>query len=417
MKDILAEIISIGDEILYGQILDTNSQWISFELDKAGIKTVRKTTVPDLEPEILKAFSEAESRADIVLITGGLGPTNDDLTKPALARYFDASLVINPQALKELEALFERRGFKMTVLNRRQAELPDKCRMISNTAGTAAGMWFEKNGKVFISMPGVPHEMKTMMRDIVVPDLVHFFNPPALFHKMILTVGIGESWLADKIKDWESQLPAHIKLAYLPNYGQVRLRLTASGNDPEQLKTDVAIEVEKVCPLIEKHIFGYDNETLEQKIGELLSQESKTLALAESCTGGFLSHTITSVPGSSRYFQGAIIPYSNELKIKQLGIKAATIENYGAVSEETVHEMANNVRELLRADIGISSSGIAGPGGGTPEKPVGTVWIALADGYQTITKKLSLTSDRMVNINLTCVAALNLLRESLSKKN
>lgn len=407
---ITAEVITIGDEILYGQILDTNTQWISMELDQIGVKIVRKTTVGDEEGEILRVFSEAEERADIVLITGGLGPTNDDLTKPALAKFFNSDISMNSQALKEVEALFAYRGFELTEANRLQAALPDKCTMISNPVGTAPGMWFERNNKVFISMPGVPHEMKTMMHKSVLPMLKNFFKTPVIYHKMIKTVGIGESWLADKIKIWENNLPTHIKLAYLPGVSQVRLRLTATGESLDILKKEVNEQIESLVPIIDKYIFGYDNDSLEEVVGRLLLQQNKTLATAESCTGGALAQKITSIAGSSNYFLGGIIPYHNNAKQEILKVDTSILQNFGAVSEETVLKMAENVRELFKSDIGISSSGIAGPSGGTPEKPVGTVWIGYCDDTKSVAKKLSLGKERNINIQIATVAILNLIR-------
>lgn len=413
MKTINAEIITIGDEILYGQITDTNGQWISSELDKIGLKTVQKTTVGDTEKAILTALSEAETRADLILITGGLGPTNDDLTKPCLAKYFDCKITMHAQALEELTAIFNHIGREVTELNRQQAALPECCKMISNKVGTAAGMWFEKGKKIFVSMPGVPHEMKTMMTEFIIPDLQEFFHTPVIYHRIIKTVGIGESWLADKIKLWEDNLPEHIKLAYLPNLGQVRLRLTAIGSEIKTLENEVASEVEKVKPLIEKYIYGYDLDQLEEVVGRHLRAQGKTISCAESCTGGSVTQAITSIPGSSDYFIGALIPYSNEMKVKLLGVSADTIEKYGAVSEATVKEMAQRVKEMFGSNIGVASSGIAGPTGGTEEKPVGTVWVALANEEAIITKKLSLFRNRNLNIKMSTVAILNLIRQTL----
>ena len=410
-----AEILTIGDEILYGQITDTNSQWMSAELDKVGIKTVRKTTVSDTREDILQSFKEAESRADIVLITGGLGPTNDDLTKPCLAEYFNCEVEINKKALEEVTAFFASKGRELTPVNRLQAALPICCEMVSNILGTAPGMWFERNGKVFVSMPGVPHEMKRMMTDTIIPKLQEVFNTDVIYHRLVKTIGIGESWLADQIQDWEQNLPAHIKLAYLPSTGEVKLRLTAIGNDREELKAEVANQVASLHLLVGKYIYGYDQDSIESAIGNLLKSHNKTIALAESCSGGYVSHLISRIPGSSAYFRGAIVPYHNDAKIGILEVKKETLEAHGAVSEQTVHEMANNVRGKLGADIGIATSGIAGPTGGTPEKPVGTVWIAFADGKQTITKKLQLWKDRQVNIRATAAAVLNLVRISLSE--
>jgi nicotinamide-nucleotide amidase len=413
MKTILAELLTIGDEILYGQIVDTNSQWMSVELDKVGIKVIRKTTVGDQEDEILTAFAEAENRADIVLITGGLGPTSDDLTKPLLAKYFNCDLQINEEALAEVTEFFVSRGRKLTEMNRQQAALPTACSKITNPIGTAPGMWFEKKGKVFMSMPGVPHEMKKMMTERVIPKLLETFKMPVIVHQLVRTVGIGESFLAEKISNWENALPPSIKLAYLPSLGEVKLRLTAFGDDKEQLRSMIDHQVELLKPIAGEYIYGLGEEGLEISIGKLLKQKGLTLAVAESCTGGYLSHLITSVPGSSDYFLGSIIPYGYEIKMRQLGVKPEILEQNGAVSEPTIIEMANLVRAKFNTSIGVATSGIAGPGGATPDKPVGTVWIAYSDKHHTVTKKLQLSKDRMINIKLSSAAVLNLIRLNL----
>ncbi len=413
MKKILAELLTIGDEILYGQIVDTNSQWMSVELDKVGIKVIRKTTVGDVESEILTALAEAEKRADIVLITGGLGPTSDDLTKPLLAKYFNCGLVINEEALREVTEFFKSRGRELTEINRQQAALPTACEKITNPNGTAPGMWFNKNGKIFMSMPGVPHEMKKMMTDSVIPKLKETFNTPVIYHRVIRTIGLGESYLAEKISDWEKALPDHIKLAYLPSLGEVKLRLTSFGDSNEQMEREVSELTEKLKLLIGQFIFGYGDDPIEVVIGKTLREKKLTLSVAESCTGGYLSHLITSVPGSSDYFLGSMIPYAYEIKMRQLGVKPETLEKYGAVSEPTISEMASVVRARFNTDIGVATSGIAGPGGATPDKPVGTVWIAYSDKHQTVTKKLQLSKDRAINIRMASVAVLNLIRLSL----
>jgi nicotinamide-nucleotide amidase len=415
MKPILAELLTIGDEILYGQIVDTNSQWMSVELDKVGIKVIRKTTVGDREDEILTAFAEAERRADIILITGGLGPTSDDLTKPLLAKYFNCELKIHEEALAEVTEFFVSRGRELTETNRRQAALPSCCTKITNPIGTAPGMWFEKNGKVFMSMPGVPHEMKKMMTERVIPKLLQTFKMPVITHKVIRTVGIGESMLADKIESWEKTLPPHIKLAYLPSLGEVKLRLTGFGDSPQALQKEIDDLTEKLLPLAGEYIYGYGEESLEVAIGKKLREKKLTLSIAESCTGGYLSHLITSVPGSSDYFLGSMIPYAYEIKMRQLGVKPEILEKYGAVSEPTIIEMANIVRAKFNTDIGVATSGIAGPGGATPDKPVGTIWIAYSDKHHTVTKRLHLSKERMINIRMSSAAVLNLIRLSLPK--
>ena len=415
MKKILAEILTIGDEILYGQITDTNSQWISSELDQLGIHVIRKTTVGDTEEDILRAFAEAENRADILLITGGLGPTNDDLTMPMLAKYFDSEIRLDEEVLNHVQHFFESRGRKFTELNRRQALVPEIAEVLHNELGTAPGTWYERNHKVFVSMPGVPHEMKNLMKKQVLPRLQEVFHTPVIYHKLIKTVGIGESFLADIIKDWEEALPQHISLAYLPSVGHVKLRLTAIGENREQLKQDVHSQIDALIPLAGKFIYGYNDTTLEKAVGELLLKQGKTIALAESCTGGYVQHKLTTIPGSSGYFQGGVVPYHNDHKINLLDIDPDILSNYGAVSEECVKAMAENVRKKFGADVGAATSGIAGPGGGTPEKPVGTVWIAYADGVKTIAKKLQLTKNRVLNIEISQISVLNLVRKSLQE--
>jgi nicotinamide-nucleotide amidase len=412
-RTILAELLTIGDEILYGQIVDTNSQWMSVELSNVGIKVIRKTAVGDQEDEIVGAFAEAEKRADIVLITGGLGPTNDDLTKPCLAKYFDCKLEMHQEALAEVTAFFVQRGRELTEVNRQQAALPVCCEKITNSLGTAPGMWFDRNGKVFVSMPGVPHEMKRMMSDIIIPKLKKRFATPVIHHKVIRTVGIGESFLAEKIAEWENSLPKHIKLAYLPNLGEVKLRLTSVGDSIEALSAEAEELTKKLHERVGQFIYGYGEDPLEVAVGNMLRDNKLTVSVAESCTGGYLSHLITSVPGSSEYFLGSMIPYAYEIKMRQLGVKPETLEQYGAVSEQTIIEMANLVRAKFTTDIGVATSGIAGPGGATPEKPVGTVWIAYSDKHQTITRKLQLSKERMLNIKMASVAVLNLIRQTV----
>ncbi|RYU93074.1 competence/damage-inducible protein A [Emticicia agri] len=419
MRPILAEVVTIGDEILYGQITDTNTQWMSTQLDKIGIKTVRKSSVGDQEDKILQILEEAESRADIILLTGGLGPTKDDITKKTLCKYFDDELIINEDALGFITEFFTKRGRPMTELNRQQAMVPKKCIYLANKTGTAPGMWFEKSmgsgkGKIFVSMPGVPHEMKYLMANEVIPRLKKYFETPIIYHKMIRTIGVGESFLAEKIEKWEDSLPAHIKLAYLPSFGQVRLRLTGMGENEETLKQEVQNEVDKVLPMIQSFVFGYDDDDLEVALGKLLKSKNKTISAAESCTGGFISHLFTKVPGSSAYFMGSVVSYANAVKINVLGVKPETIENHGAVSEETVMQMAEGVRALMKTDFAIATSGVAGPDGGTPEKPVGTLWIACAMEGRTIARKVQMSNQRETNINYGSVVAMNLLRKMLN---
>lgn len=417
MSTVTAEIIAIGDELLYGQIMDTNSHWISQELDAVGVRVVRKTTVGDNRTDILTAFEEASKRANLILITGGLGPTQDDLTKPLLAEYFGCEIVELPEAVAAVSAYFTRRGREMTRLNILQGHLPTCCTYVPNEVGTAPGMWFEQKGCYWMSMPGVPHEMKKLVKDFVLPKLSQVFDLPVIYHKLIKTAGIGESWLADLIKDWENALPSHIRLAYLPSLGHVKLRLTAFGEDKNLLAAAVEQQIQNILPTISNYVYGYNEETLETAVGKLLKNAGKTLALAESCSGGYISHLITTVPGSSNYLRGTVVPYHNDLKEQVLGVSSATLAQHGAVSEETVREMAAGIKKLFGADYGLASSGIAGPDGGTPDKPVGTVWIACAGPDFVEAKLLQLTQDRLINIQLTGVAVLNLLRICFLKHN
>jgi nicotinamide-nucleotide amidase len=410
MKIIYAEVITIGDEILYGQITDTNSKWISEELDKIGIKTIRKSSVGDQKQQILNILDESLQRADIVLITGGLGPTKDDITKKTLAEYFNDELVINAHAEAFIRGFFEKRGRPFTELNRQQAAIPSQCTYLHNATGTAPGMLFEHKGKVIVSMPGVPLEMKYLISNEVIPRIKSKFELPEIVHKIIRTIGLGESFLAERIENWEDSLPEHIKLAYLPSFGEVKLRLTGMGENRSKVEEQIQLEVNKLIPLIEEHIFSFENEEIEKSVGKILNESGTSLSVAESCTGGYLSHLLTSIPGSSAYFMGGVVSYSNEAKMDVLKVKQETLTKFGAVSEQTVIEMAEGVRKVMKTTYGIATSGIAGPDGGTDEKPVGTVWLAVTDGKQTLTKKLSLGKIRIVNIEYSAKAALNFLR-------
>lgn len=411
MKLIKAEVVTIGDEILYGQITDTNTQFISAELDKIGIRTSRKISIGDNREDILQMLEDSTGRADIVLITGGLGPTKDDITKKTIADFTEDTLERREAAMEALRAIFNKFGKELTEINKKQADLPTKCTYLFNAVGTAPGMWFEHNGSIIVSMPGVPYEMKYLMQNEVIPRLMKAFERPVILHRIIRTVGIGESWLATKIESWEDQLPKHIKLAYLPNLSQVRLRLTGTGSDEQTLKAEIDREVKKLYPLIAEHIHGEGEEELELTIAKLLLAKKATLATAESCTGGFLAHSITSNSGSSEYFLGTVVSYSNQAKMDLLGVKEETLEAYGAVSEQTVIEMAEGARKALKSTYAISTSGIAGPGGGSEEKPVGTIWIAIAGPDKTVTQLITSTKDRINNIKYGSKVALNLLRK------
>ncbi|GAA4450366.1 CinA family nicotinamide mononucleotide deamidase-related protein [Nibrella saemangeumensis] len=417
-ETILAEVVTIGDEILFGQITDTNTQWISTELTNIGIRTVRKSSVGDQAEAILQILQEAHQRANVIILTGGLGPTKDDITKHTLCRYFNTELVMNPDALAMVTGFFAKRGRAMTELNRLQAALPANCVYIPNHWGTAPGMWFEHDqgdvrGRVYVSLPGVPFEMKSLMTNLILPKLQAHFRTPVILHKMIRTVGIGESFLAERIEQWEDALPPQIRLAYLPSFGQVKLRLTATGTNAQQLQQELAEQVANVLPLIDQHVFGFDSDELETVVGRLLKEKSLTLGIAESCTGGYVSAQITKVPGASAYFWGSIVSYANEIKVKELGVDRAVLAEHGAVSEPTIQAMAEGVRRVLGTSVGIATSGIAGPDGGTPDKPVGTIWIACATDQRTVTRLLKLGQYREQNIQLTTNYVLNLLREEL----
>jgi nicotinamide-nucleotide amidase len=414
-QTVRAEIITIGDEILFGQIIDTNTQWIGSQLTDIGIRPVRKTSVGDKKEDILAAFSEASKRVEVVIVTGGLGPTKDDITKHTFCEYFGSSLEINEEALALITEFFAKRGRVMTDLNTQQAALPTNATYIPNLWGTAPGMWFEKDGVIYVSLPGVPYEMKSLMEFEILPRLKKRYNQNIIIHKSIRTIGIGESFLAAKIADWEDALPEHIKLAYLPHFGQVKLRLTGSGTDQTLLSQELQVQVDQLLPLIGENVFGYDNDELETVVGTLLLKHHATIGTAESCTGGFVANQITNVPGASRYFEGSIVSYSNEIKKTILGVSPETLELHGAVSEETAREMAEGARKVLNTTYAISTTGIAGPDGGTPDKPVGTVWIACATPTETVTQLLKLSNTRKINVELTSSYALNLLRKTILK--
>ncbi|WP_303917653.1 competence/damage-inducible protein A [Draconibacterium sediminis] len=406
-----AEIITIGDEILIGQIVDTNSAWMGEQFNLNGIEIYQITSVHDDHDHIMRAIKNAEEHADLVVITGGLGPTKDDITKHTLCEYFNTKLVFHEPTLKTIYERFKFRGIDMNKMNRDQAMLPESCTILPNKMGTAPGMWFEKDDTIFVSMPGVPFEMKYLVEFELLPRLRETGRTKAIFHKTVLTQGVPESMLAERIADWEDALPTHIKLAYLPNPMAVRLRLSAIGYNVESLKSDVESEIEKLKNIIPEAIYGYDLETMAEVIGRELVQQNKKLAVAESCTGGYISHLITSVAGSSAYYNGSVTSYSNEMKEQLLGVSRENLDKYGAVSEQVAREMVEGVKRVMNADYAVATTGIAGPTGGTEEKPVGTVWIAVSGPEKTLVKKYTFVGDqRDRNIVRSGQTTLQLLR-------
>ncbi len=412
-----AELLTIGDEILIGQITNTNSVWMAQQLNLIGVSVVHMSSVSDNREAILKAFDSASERADIVLITGGLGPTKDDITKTTFCDYFETILELNSQVLNDVTAFFAKRNKVVSDLNVKQAEVPKGCKVIRNKNGTAPGMWMEKNATIFVSMPGVPYEMQGIMNDFVIPEIKKRFRLPFIFHKTILTQGIGESDLAELISHWEDGLAIdQIKLAYLPSPGMVRLRLSSKGFDENDLNSRIENQVEKVKPLIEKYIYGYEEygkeqPKIEEILGQLLLQKGLKLGLAESCTGGYISHLITSVAGSSSYYNGCIVPYHNEFKHSLLKVDNSIFENHGAVSKECVELMVDETLKTFNAQVAIAVSGIAGPGGGTEDKSVGTTWIAVAYHHEIISKQFVFGHNRLRNIQMTANTAMNMLRK------
>jgi len=406
-------IISIGDEILIGQINNTNALWMAQKLNENGFDTQEILTIGDEEESILHALDQSSQKADLVLVTGGLGPTKDDLTKQTICRYFNSKLILNQEVLQHVEDFFAKRNKALTELNQKQAEVPDNCTPIHNALGTAPGMYFEKNDTHFVFMPGVPFEMKYLMEAWVIPQMSGKLSVKANVQTTVLTHGMGESFLAARIQEWEEALPQHIKLAYLPSPGRVRLRLRAMGEDTLGLEKEIANQIEKLKLIIPELIFGYNDDKMEEIIGSLLRKNNQTLATAESCTGGFIAHKITEIPGSSDYFKGSVVAYSNEIKNKVLGVSQNDLDNHGAVSKAVIVQMAEGVRTLFGTDYALATSGVAGPGGGSEEKPVGTIWIALATPNKTISRKFQFGDHRIRNINFSFLSAINMLRLEL----
>ncbi len=408
-----AEIITIGDEILIGQTVDTNSAWLGSQLNLYGMRVNRITSISDKKEEIISALDEALGRAGLVLMTGGLGPTSDDITKETLAEYFGSRLVTDSGVLEEVTERLRRRNLEMNEHNRRQALVPDRCTVLVNHAGTAPGMLFNSNGKLVISMPGVPSEMKHIMQVHVLPMMAAIAGGMVILHKNIMTYGTFEAKLAERLEGFEQGLPPEIRLAYLPAHGVIKLRLTGSGTDAELLRTRMAEQVQKLYAVIPDVIYGEDEVTLEEIIGKLLINNHLTLSTAESCTGGKVASMITSVPGSSAWFRGSVVAYDNSIKTGILKVDPGIISRYGAVSEETAVAMAKGIRQLTGTDYAVAVTGIAGPTGGTPGKPVGTVWIAIASDRGVVAEQHRFADDRNINIARSATTSLNMLRKQI----
>ena len=414
-NSVKVEIITIGDEILIGQIVDTNSAWMSVELNKAGFEIVQITSVHDDAAHIVASLDLALERADVVLFTGGIGPTKDDITKQTLSRYFGMQLVFNDEVYKNIEQVLTQRSRAVNELTRTQAFVPDGCTVIQNRVGTAPVTWFEKNGKVIVSMPGVPNEMKHIMSTEVISRLSQRYKTPTIIHKNVIVQGYPESALAMKIANWENALPADIHLAYLPNYGIIKLRLSGVSEDPLALEFSINQQIAGLTEILADAIVAYDDTPVEEMIGNLLTTKGMTLSTAESCTGGFIAHKITTVPGSSKYFKGSVVSYSNEVKVNVLNVLSDDIQLYGAVSRQVVEQMADNVRRLLKTDYALATSGIAGPDGGTAEKPVGLVWISVSSPKGVVSREFKFGNVRIQNIERTAQTAMLMLKEVIEE--
>ena len=414
MKSIVIKTISIGDELLIGQVINTNAAWLGQQLSDVGFQLDSTLTIGDSEKAIMDAFNACLD-ADLVLVTGGLGPTADDITKPTVCKFFDTELVFCQEAYDNVVSLFKRRGFQMSERNRGQAMLPKACQYIPNTYGTAPCMWLEKQGTAFAFMPGVPFEMKGIFTDELLPRIKQRFHAVPYEKRVIMTTGIGESFLADKIKDWEEALPDFLSLAYLPQHGMVRLRLSGQHEDADLLHATLDDQVEKLTRLVSDYIFAMQDQPIERTVFDLLINKGMTFASAESCTGGNIAHVITLIPGSSEVFKGAAVTYATTTKTKVLGVPAETIERYGVVSQEVAEGMAKGVRDLMGADFGVATTGVAGPAGGTEENPVGTVCIAVASPDGVASKRFNFGKDRENVINRATITAYEMLRQQLIK--
>lgn len=412
-----AEIITIGDEILIGQITDTNSVFIAKELNKIGISVYQISSVQDDRNHILQAFKEAESRVDLVIITGGLGPTKDDITKHTLCEYFDDHLVENEQVLHHVEEIFRKLlRTPISEINRRQAWVPSKCTVLPNAFGTAPGMWLTSGNKVFISLPGVPYEMENLIKAEVIPRITSVFNRPYILHNTIVTYGMGESAIAERLEAWENQLPLFIKLAYLPSLGKVRLRLTAKGKDLEVLTASMAEESKKLTDLVKDIIYGIENEeTIEETVAKSLVARGMSLSTAESFTGGRIAQMITALPGASAYFKGSVVSYATQTKIEVLKVPKEIIDTYSVVSREVAMAMARNVQKLLKTDFAIATTGNAGPTKGDSDAEVGTVCIAVATPQGVVVEQYMMGNHRERIVQKSVNKALEMLQKEILK--
>ncbi|MEZ4908400.1 MAG: CinA family nicotinamide mononucleotide deamidase-related protein [Saprospiraceae bacterium] len=405
-----AYLITIGDEILIGQVVDTNSTWIADKLSEIGINVEKIISIQDKESEILEALTEAKNKVGYVFITGGLGPTIDDITKRTIGKFLESEMEFNPDFFAKVKSYVEKRGAKLDDMMYNYSFFPKNITYLNNSVGTAPGMKFNSEETVYFSMPGVPNEMKAIFSEEIEPKLKIENKDFFIFKKTILTAGEMEASIADKLKPIVDNIPQNLSIAYLPNLGKVRIRITGKGTDKNKIKSDVADFSNKIETELGNIVFGYNNDIFEEIIGKSLVKHKLKLATAESCTGGMIAHKITSIPGSSEYFNGSIISYSNDIKTNLLHVKKETLNEYGAVSEQTVKQMVKGAIEQLYCDIAIGVSGIAGPGGGTPQKPVGTIWIAVGNSETISTEKLQLGNNRLKNIETSTILALNKLR-------
>ncbi len=411
-----AYILTVGDELLIGQITDTNSAWMAQQLNLQGIQIIGKMSIGDVHAEIVNAIDYALHQADLILMTGGLGATKDDITKKAIADYFGMQLVWHEGTFSRMERFFKRINREVGELNKNSCFMPDDAVILNNDKGLAPGMWFEHGKKVLVSMPGVPYEMQHLMQERVLPRLKESFPISPIVHRTVLTAGEGETVLAEKLTNFENKLPENVKLAYLPSLGTVRLRLTARGDDEALLSRQVDVLKAEMETIVKYAVAGYDDDTMPQIIGKMLLERRLKIGSAESCTGGYLAHLLTSVAGSSQYFEGSVIAYSYDLKEKLLGVSSEVLNSEGAVSENCVKEMVKGAVERMGVDIAVAVSGVAGPSGGTPEKPVGTVWLAVGNKEQVITAKLGIDRGRLKNIEYAANSGLNLIRKFLLQK-